>query len=377
MKNETNFLNLFLVLVFIVLLFYILKVGADLIIPFIIALLFSFAIIGLSDFYKNIGIGKYKIPAFFAMILSLGTYVFIFWLLGKMINTNIQDVIKLLPIYQERVSSLYMSLLHYFNIPSSVDAYSLFQKIDISSLFTSLISSITGIFSKAGIILFYVLFILLEYRFFGEKIQLMFQDGNKRENAFQTLEKIKSDVKSYFLIKAMVSVVTGFLSYLVMIIFGLDFALFWAMSICLLNFIPNVGSVIAVSLPVILSLIQYDSLYPFLFIFSGLIGIQILMSNIIEPRFMGNKLNLSPLVIVISLGFWGIMWGIVGMLLSVPLMVIMNIIFSKFEATRPVAILLSEKGELDVHASRDVSQNKKELLDNVKKRLEIIKNIKN
>ncbi len=377
MKNETNFLNLFLVLVFIVLLFYILKVWADLIIPFIIALLFSFAIIGLSDFYKNIWIWKYKIPAFFAMILSLWTYVFIFWLLGKMINTNIQDVIKLLPIYQERVSSLYMSLLHYFNIPSSVDAYSLFQKIDISSLFTSLISSITGIFSKAGIILFYVLFILLEYRFFWEKIQLMFQDGNKRENAFQTLEKIKSDVKSYFLIKAMVSVVTWFLSYLVMIIFGLDFALFWAMSICLLNFIPNVWSVIAVSLPVILSLIQYDSLYPFLFIFSGLIGIQILMSNIIEPRFMGNKLNLSPLVIVISLWFWGIMWWIVGMLLSVPLMVIMNIIFSKFEATRPVAILLSEKWELDVHASRDVSQNKKELLDNVKKRLEIIKNIKN
>lgn len=377
MKNETNFLNLFLVLVFIVLLFYILKVGADLIIPFIIALLFSFAIIGLSDFYKKIGIGKYKIPSFFAMILSLWTYVFIFWLLAKMINTNIQDVIKLLPVYQERVSSLYMSLLHYFNIPSSVDAYSLFQKIDISSLFTSLISSITGIFSKAWIILFYVLFILLEYRFFWEKIQLMFKDGNKRQNAFQTLEKIKSDVKSYFLIKAMVSVVTWFLSYLVMIIFGLDFALFWAMWICLLNFIPNVWSVIAVSLPVILSLIQYDSLYPFLFIFSWLIGIQILMSNIIEPRFMGNKLNLSPLVIVISLWFWWIMWGIVGMLLSVPLMVIMNIIFSKFEATRPVAILLSEKWELDVHASRDVSQNKRELIDNVKKRLEIIKSMKN
>lgn len=376
MKKETNFINLFLILAFIVLLFYILKVWAELIIPFIIAFLFSFAIIWLSDFYKKIGIGKYKIPWFLAMILSLWTYVFIFWTIWKMININIQDVIKLLPVYQDRMSTLYINSLNYFNIPSSVDAYSLFQRINITSLFSSVISSITAIFSKAWIILFYVMFLLLEYRFFSDKIHLMFQNEKKRETTIKTLDKIKSDIKSYFLIKTVVSLITWVLSYLIMIIFWLDFALFWAMVIFLLNFIPNVWSIIAVSFPVVLSLIQYDSLYPFFFISSWLIWVQILMWNIIEPKFMWNKLNLSPLVIIISLWFWGSLWGIVWMLLSVPLMVIINIIFSKFETTRPIAILLSEKWELDVTSQETTEMNKKELIANVKKKLEIIKSMK-
>lgn len=375
MNKEVGFVNIFFIVAFIVLLFYILNIWADLIIPFIIALLFSFAIIGLSDFYKKIGIGKYKIPSFVAMILSLGTYIFIFWIIGKMINSNIQDVIKLLPVYQERISTIYINFLNYFNIPPSVDAYTLFQKINITSVFTGVISSVTAIFSNAWIILFYVMFLLLEYRFFWEKIKLMFKNDKKRENATKTLDKIKSDVKAYFLIKTFVSFITWLLSYLVMKVFGLDFALFWAMIIFLLNFIPNVGSIIAVSFPVILSLIQYDSLYPFFFILSGLVWVQILMGNIIEPKFMGNKLNLSPLVIIVSLWFWWSMWGIVGMLLSVPLMVIINIILSKFETTRSIAILLSEKWELNVKSDDVTQMNKKELIYNVKKRLEVIRNM--
>jgi len=133
------------------------------------------------------------------------------------------------------------------------------------------------------------------------------------------------------------------MSYLVMWLFDLDFALFWAMLIFLLNFIPNIGSFIAVCFPLILSLVQYESYYPFFFLLIVLSSIQILMGNIIEPRFMGNRLNLSPLVIIMALGFWGTLWGIIGMLLCVPIMVIVNIILSKFPSTRPIAILLSEK----------------------------------
>jgi len=369
MNKENNFLNIFFSLAFIVLFFYILNIWENLIIPFIIALLFSFAIIWLSDFYKKIWIWKYKIPSFLAMLLSLSTYVFIFWFIAKMINSNVQDVIKLLPTYQERVGSLYLQLLDYFNIPQTVDAYSLFQKINITYLFTSVVSSVTSIFSKAWIILFYVMFLLLEYRFFWKKIKLMFKDEKKRENAIKILNKIKSDVKAYFLIKTIVSFVTWLLSYFVMIAFDLDFALFWAMIIFLLNFIPNIWSIIAVSFPVILSLIQYDSLYPFFFIFFGLVWVQILMWNIIEPKFMWNKLNLSPFVIIIALWFWGAIWGVVGMLLSVPLMIIINIILSKFETTRPIAVLLSEKWELDVISEEKSKINKKDLIKNVKKKL--------
>jgi predicted PurR-regulated permease PerM len=90
-------------------------------------------------------------------------------------------------------------------------------------------------------------------------------------------------------------------------------------------------------------LIQFDSIYTTVALLGIFVSIEVLMGNIIEPKFMGNKLNLSPLVILIALGFWGSIWGVVGMLLSVPLMVIINITLSRFDTTRPIAILLSEK----------------------------------
>lgn len=364
MKGENVFINLFFILLSIFLVFYVLFIWSSLIIPFIIAILFSFAIIGLSDFFK-----KFKIPSIISMFLSLATYVFIFWLIWKMINSNIQDVVELLPVYQDKLWSLYISSLEYFKIPPTVDAYTLFQKVDLTNIFSSVITSVTWIFSSAWIIFFYVMFILLEYRYFSRKILLIFNKKAWNYEMIDTISKIKKDVKSYFLIKTIVSFLTGFLSYLVMLAFGLDFALFWAMIIFLLNFIPNVWSVISTSFPIFLSLIQYDSLYPFFFISSTLIWIQILMWNIIEPKFMWNKLNLSPLVIIISLWFWWSLWGIVGMILSVPIMVIINIVLSKFETTKPIAILLSEKWELDVNDDKEVDEN----IKSVKEKLKLLK----
>lgn len=373
MKNENSFINIVFILLFIVVLFYILSIGASLIIPFVIAVLFSFAIIGLSDVYKRICYKNFKLPGFITMLLSLATYIFAFWLIGKMMNSNIQEVIALLPKYQERLGSLYLQALQYFNIPPTIDAYSLFQKVDITKQFTNVVSSVTSIFSNAGLIFFYVMFILLEYRYFWEKLQLMFKDAVKRTNAIQTIDKIKEDIRAYFLIKWMVSFVTATIWYLVMTAFGLDFALFWAMIIFFLNFIPNVWSIIAYSFPVILSLIQFDSIYTTVALLGIFISIEVLMGNIIEPKFMWNKLNLSPLVILIALWFWGSIWWVVGMLLSVPLMVIINITLSRFDTTRPIAILLSEKWELDVHDEENTTLTKKELIQNVKKKIELIK----
>ena len=128
-----------------------------------------------------------------------------------------------------------------------------------------------------------------------------------------------------------------------MYIFGLEFAIFFAFIIFLLNFIPNIGSIIAVTFPVIFSLVQFESLYLTSIFLALMIGVQVLMGNFVEPKFVGNKLNLSPLVIILSLVFWGSLWGVVGMLLSVPIMVIINIILAAIPSTRPIAILFSEK----------------------------------
>jgi len=366
MTKDTNSLNIILFLIFLVIFFYILYIWSNLIIPFIIAVFFSFAIIWLSDFYK-----KFKLPAFFSMIFSLWTYIFIFWLIWKLINTNVQDLIILLPTYQQKILSIINSIISYLNIPKSTDISMLLQKIDITHFFTSLVWAITYIFSSTWIIFFYVVFILLEYRYFWEKLNLMISDSLKRKKTMEIIEKIKFDIKSYFVIKTIVSLITAILSYFIMIVFKLDFAIFWAFLIFILNFIPSIWSIIAVFFPVTLSLIQFDTYYPFLFITVWLTLIQVLMWNIIEPKFMWNRLNLSPLVIILSLSFWWLLWWIIWMILSVPLIIIINIILSKFDSTRPIAILLSEKGELSIQSNEEVETNRQKFISKIKKKLKI------
>jgi len=361
-KKESNtLLNFLILLIFFVLIFYILYIWASLIIPLIIAALFSFAIIWLSNFYK-----KLKIWSFLAFALSLWTYIFIFWWIWTLIGSNIEDLIRLLPSYQDRVSEIFVQVFKFFHLEWVINLNNIFNKINVASIVSNVAQTVSDIFSSAWIILFYVMFILLEYRYFKDKLDLMINDWYKKKQVFEILEKIRTDVKSYFVIKCLVSLVTASLSYIVMYSFNLDFAIFWALLIFVLNFIPSVGSIIAVSFPALLSMIQFEIYYFIVLMISLLVMIQVLMWNIIEPKFMGNKLNLSPLVIIIALWFWWSIWWIVWMLLSVPIMVIINIIFAKIPATRPIAILLSEKWELQVEWWEEVIKARREILKWIK-----------
>jgi predicted PurR-regulated permease PerM len=118
-----------------------------------------------------------------------------------------------------------------------------------------------------------------------------------------------------------------------------------------------------------ISLIQYESFYPFVFITSWLIWTQIIMWNIIEPKFMWNRLNLSPLAIIVSLSFWWALWWVTWMLLSVPIMVIINIILAKIPATKPIAILLSEKWELRIDSEEEIIKIRKKILHKIKTKI--------
>jgi len=143
-----------------------------------------------------------------------------------------------------------------------------------------------------------------------------------------------------------VSLITGVLSYIALIIIGIDFAFFWAFIIFLLNFIPTIGSLVATLFPAIMALLQLGSLQSALTVLAAIGAIQIVIGNLIEPKIMGNSLNISSLVVLLALTFWGSVWGIVGMLISVPITVMMIIVFAQFPKTRSIAILLSENGEV-------------------------------
>lgn len=215
------------------------------------------------------------------------------------------------------------------------------EKMDLPLIISGAASIVTAIVKNAGIIFFFMVFILLESTAFKSKLALI--TGGEKSTFFSVFQQIQGDMKSYFLVKTFTSISVAILSTIVMFFFGLDFFLFWAFIIFLLNYIPNVGSIIAVCFPVLFSLVQFESIYLTSVFLLMMVAAQMFIGNFVEPRLMGNRLNLSPLVILFSLIFWGTLWGPIGMLLSVPIMVMLNIIMSHIPATRPIAILLSEK----------------------------------
>ena len=141
----------------------------------------------------------------------------------------------------------------------------------------------------------------------------------------------------------MVSLLTGTISFLICFAFGIKYALLWGTVIFLFNFIPYIGAAVAVSFPLLLCIIQFQSFFKFILFAVILITVLAIMGNIVEPKFISRKVNLSPLIIIVSLLIWGYLWGIAGVVLAVPVMSAINLIFDNIETLRPISILISMK----------------------------------
>jgi predicted PurR-regulated permease PerM len=187
----------------------------------------------------------------------------------------------------------------------------------------------------------------LEEPIFPKKLKAMYPDKERYNHMNNLVNKIDFSIGNYIALKTLVSLLTGFLSYFALLFIGIDAPLFWAFLIFVLNFIPTIGSLIATLFPTFFALLQFGEITPAILVLAIVGSIQLIVGNLVEPRLMGNTLNISPLVVFLTLSLWGVMWGITGMLLSVPITVILIIIMSEFPATQPIAILLSQKGKIN------------------------------
>ena len=196
------------------------------------------------------------------------------------------------------------------------------------------------------LILLYTFFLLIEQHTFPNKVKALKFDNARIGRVSILIDKINKSVRTYIGVKFAASFATGLLSYIVIRFVGLEFALFWAFLIFTFNFIPTIGSIVATIFPSMIALVQFDHLSPFFIVLVGVGIIQLGIGGILEPKLYGDSLNISPFIIVISLVLWGLLWGIVGMLLCVPITVIMINVFAQFPKTRSVAVLLSQNGKL-------------------------------
>lgn len=323
------------------LLTYILVVGQTLLLPLVVAVFFWFLINATADGAARLAP---SLPRFIHICAAVALFLITLWLPVKFISTSVPDVVAAAPEYQRNFENMVANILTKLNMEKGPLLEQMRSNLNLGEIASIVASAVTGLASSGLIVVMYIIFLFLEQGSFSSKIDALFPIREKREKIRNVISNISARVRTYILIKTAMSLITGMISYIVMSAVGLDFAPFWAAMIFLLNFIPSIGSIIGTIFPALLSLFQFDTLMPFFIIGGGIGAVQVIIGNFLEPRVMGNSLNLSTMVILLCLVFWGAVWGVAGAFLCVPLTVIIMIIFAEFKATRSIAILLSRDG---------------------------------
>lgn len=340
-------------MIVVILSFYVLYIGQNLLLPLVIAGAIAYLISILAHGISSIKIRGFGVPKALSMIVALGVILLGIGFLINLITVNIQSVVREAPGYQDNIEALIEKGYRAVGVEEVPNLQEVIDQIDIGAYLQNFGRTVRSLVSSTGIIIVYLLFLLLEQRTFPDKIKAIIQNRSKQKDAFELIDKMRHDIRSYVAIKVLTSATTGILSFVVLHSVGVDFASFWAVLIFLLNFIPTIGSIIATAFPSLLTLVQFDTLGPFIITISILSAIQFCIGSLVEPKLMGNRLNLSPIVILLSLGLWGSIWGIPGMFLCVPITVIMMIVCSYFPSTRPAAVLLSGNGKVASGVSQE------------------------
>jgi AI-2 transport protein TqsA len=266
----------------------------------------------------------------------------------QLLVANINQIISNYATYQATLNSMITSLGHSLGIDNfSSQAERWITELNIEGFLKDMLTSTSTLIGNLFLVLIYAIFMVLEENSFAQKMSMVFNSPGQAERINHIMIQIYHSTNKYMMVKAFVSALTAILGYIVMIIVGVDFAFLWALLIFALNFIPYVGSVISTILPSVFSILQFGRFLPFVWIFGSIMIIHTVIGNYVEPKVMGKSLNLSPLVVLVALSFWGSVWGLLGMLLSVPFTSIMLITFAQFPSTRSVAIMLTENGDID------------------------------
>lgn len=311
------------------------RAAQSLLVPFLLSIFISIICGPMLAWLRKKGLpAGLALLAVILAVLAAGT------LIGVLVGSSIHDFSQSLPLYQERLAEKMTALTRFlsgFGLQLSENL--IFNYVDPGAamgLASNLLTGIGSMLSNAFLILLTVIFILMEAASFPAKMQAAFSSSGKY---LENLERVVAKVNSYMAIKTWVSLATGALVAFWLFVLGVDFPLLWGILAFLFNYVPNIGSIIAAVPAVLLALVQHGSSTALLAA-AGYAVVNVIIGNVIEPRFMGKGLGLSTLVVFLSLVFWGWVLGPVGMLLSMPLTMTVRIALATSEETRWLNILL-------------------------------------
>jgi predicted PurR-regulated permease PerM len=328
---------------------WLLTAGQTILLPILIAIIAVYILTTAAEVLERVPIVG-SLPRTIRRLLVLLGILATFMVLASFITASATAISAALPQYAANLDKLQHELLTYLGVdevPSWANiGESLLDLIDATTLMPAMLATI----SNGGTLIvgaaLYAVFILTELDRLPEKTLKAMNDPEDAARTLELARKINDKIGGYLAAKTLVNVVLGLISYAILLMLGIAHPAFWAILIGLLNYIPYIGSIIAVFFPVTISLIQFGSFGHAALALITLMTPQMIIAYYIEPKYLGQSVNLSPFSVLLALALWTELWGMTGAILAVPLTAMVMIILAEIPNTRWLAVMMSENGQI-------------------------------
>ena len=334
---------------------WLLYVGRGILMPVTMGVISAYLLTGASDALGRLPLLKHT-PVWLRQVLALCVFALGLWMLVMLIINGAATVIASLPVYERNLLAAFSEMAKRFGADEFDDWAALREmtlaRISLQQVFSSILASSAGFGSQLFLVIMYTAFILLERGGFAAKMARVMGGAAQAQAPLGMLAEINAQVGRYLAVKTFINLLLALISWGVMVVMGVELASFWAVMIGVLNYIPYFGAIGAVIGPALLYLAQTGSPEYAALVLLLLSVPHFLFGYVFEPRMIGRSVNLSPLVVVLSLAIWGALWGVMGAILAIPLTSVIMILLSAFIGGRPLAALMTADGRINGRRER-------------------------
>jgi len=309
--------------------------------PFALAVFLWLVIDGFADLIKK---HLKFLPNWFALTLALLVVTLCIVIIGIVIIDTANGMVSNSGAYATRLNELAASIYGIFSSAPAPTLDQLLARANPAKFIGAIAQALQSLTSDALFVAVYVGFLFGAQSNFPAKIAAMFPDPGKFEQANALAGSMRIAIEKYLWVQTVTAAATAVGSWVVMVVIGVDQALFWAFVIFLLNYVPTIGPIVGTILPVLFVLVQFETYWQPAVVLAGVGFFQFSIGTFLQPRMQGDSMNLSTLIVILSLSLWGAIWGIPGMFLSAPLTVMLMLLLTQFKGTKWIAILLSMDG---------------------------------